>query len=152
MQVKREFRTPMVIFTPKSLLRHPLAISAKKDFTEGQFARIIDDTDNKPDEVTRLVFCAGKLYYDLLRRKTELEAKDIALVRIEQIYPLPINEIELVVKKYKNAAKIIWAQEEPMNMGAWYFVRNELPQLFTETQAEVLRLDYTNCIIFNKKK
>jgi 2-oxoglutarate dehydrogenase E1 component len=129
MQVKREFRTPMVIFTPKSLLRHPLAISTKKDFTEGQFARIIDDTDNKPDEVTRLVFCAGKLYYDLLRRKTELEAKDIALVRIEQIYPLPINEIELVVKKYKNTAKIIWAQEEPMNMGAWYFVRNELPQL-----------------------
>jgi 2-oxoglutarate dehydrogenase E1 component len=129
MQVKREFRTPMVIFTPKSLLRHPLAISAKSDFTGGQYQRIIDDKNNVPGKVTRLVFCTGKIYYDLLRRKNELGATDIVIVRIEQIYPLPIAEIEAIVKKYITAVKIIWVQEEPMNMGAWYFIRNELSTL-----------------------
>lgn len=129
MQVKRQFRTPMVIFTPKSLLRHPAAVSAKKDFTDGTFARVIDDENNITDKVTRLVFCNGKIYYDLLRRKNELKANDIALVRVEQLYPLPKPEILDIVKKYKNALKILWVQEEPMNMGAWYFIKNELPEL-----------------------
>ncbi len=129
MQVKREFRAPMVIFTPKSLLRHPMAISAKSDFTQGKFQRIFDDTFNIPEKVTRLVFCSGKIYYDLLRKKNELGVNDIALVRIEQIYPLPVKEIEQIVNKYNKAVKIIWIQEEPMNMGAWYFIKNELPKL-----------------------
>lgn len=129
MQVKREFRTPMVIFTPKSLLRHPHAVSAKKDFTEGEYQRVIDDPNNKTDKVTRLVFCNGKIYYDLLRRKSELKVDDIALIRIEQIYPLPKTEITQLTKKYANALKILWVQEEPMNMGAWYFIKNEMPEL-----------------------
>ncbi len=129
MQVKRDFRTPMVLFTPKSLLRHPLAISGKKEFTDGKFQRVVDDTNNVPEKVTRLVFCTGKIYYDLLKKKNELGAKDIALVRIEQIYPLPVKEVEQIVNKYKNAVKILWVQEEPMNMGAWYFIKNELPNL-----------------------
>jgi 2-oxoglutarate dehydrogenase E1 component len=129
MQVKREFRTPMVIFTPKSLLRHPLAVSAQNDFTQGSFKRIIDDNDTIPEKVTRLLFCTGKLYYDLLKRKNELGVKDIALVRIEQIYPLPIYEMNQLIQKYSNSLKIIWAQEEPMNMGAWYFIRNEMANI-----------------------
>ncbi|MBI9065966.1 MAG: 2-oxoglutarate dehydrogenase E1 component [Salinivirgaceae bacterium] len=129
MQVKREFRTTMVIFTPKSLLRHPQAVSELKDFSEGKFQRVIDDTDNDSEKVTRLVFCNGKIYYDLLKKKSEYGVKDIAIVRIEQIYPLPKKDIEQIVNKYKNAVKILWAQEEPMNMGAWYFIKNELSNL-----------------------
>jgi len=126
MQVKREFRTPMVIFTPKSLLRHPMAVSTQKDFISDKFQRVIDDNNNTPEKVTRLVFCNGKIYYDLLRRKNELKVKDIALVRIEQIYPLPDIEIDAIIKKYSNTIKILWVQEEPMNMGAWYFIKNQL--------------------------
>ncbi len=129
MQVKRNFRTPMIMFTPKSLLRHPQAVSAKSDFTEGKFQRIIDDTNNTVKEVSRVVLCSGKIYYDLLKKKNELNAKDIAIVRIEQIYPLPKKEINDIVTKYKNAIKLIWVQEEPMNMGAWYFIKNELAHL-----------------------
>jgi len=131
-QVKRDFRPPMVIFTPKSLLRHPQAVSAKIEFIQGSFQRVIDDADTIPDKVTRLVFCTGKIYFDLLKEKNSLGVKDIALVRIEQIYPLPVKEIEALVSKYRNAQKIIWIQEEPMNMGAWYFVHNELTQIDIE--------------------
>lgn len=126
MQVKRAFRTPMVVFTPKSLLRHPLAISSIEEFSEGKFQRVIDDTNNDTKKVTRLVFCNGKIYYDLLKKKTDLQVRDIALVRIEQIYPLPKKDIEKIINKYNKAVKILWVQEEPMNMGAWYFIKNEL--------------------------
>ncbi len=131
-QVKRDFRTPLVIFTPKSLLRHPQAVSKKLEFINGSFQRVIDDADTIPEKVSRLVFCSGKIYFDLLKEKNSLGVKDIALVRIEQIYPLPVKEIETLVIKYLNAQKIIWIQEEPMNMGAWYFIRNELPHLKIE--------------------
>lgn len=128
-QVKRESRTPMVIFTPKSLLRHPKAVSTKDDFTKKVFQRVIDDENTEVNHVTRVVFCSGKIYYDLLNEKNALGVKDIAIIRIEQIYPLPKTEMLNLVKKYKNALKILWVQEEPMNMGAWYFIRNELPMI-----------------------
>ncbi len=128
-QVKRESRTPMIIFTPKSLLRHPKVVSTKEDFTHRKFQRVIDDSNTIEDKVTRLVFCTGKIYYDLLNEKNSLGVTDIALVRIEQLYPLPAVEILSITKKYKNALKILWVQEEPMNMGAWYFIRNELPMI-----------------------
>jgi 2-oxoglutarate dehydrogenase E1 component len=128
-QIKKESRTPLVIFTPKSLLRHPKAISAKDDFTKGTFQRVIDDNNTDVEKVTRVVFCTGKIYYDLLNEKNSLGVKDIALVRIEQIYPLPKNEMVDVINKYINALQILWVQEEPMNMGAWYFIRNEVPEI-----------------------
>jgi 2-oxoglutarate dehydrogenase E1 component len=128
-QVKRKIRTPMVIFTPKSLLRHPKAVSLKSDFTNQKFQRVIDDNNVEIDKVTRVVFCSGKIYYDLLNEKNALNVKDIALVRLEQIYPLPSTEILSIIKKYKQALKILWVQEEPMNMGAWYFIKNELPMI-----------------------
>lgn len=132
MQVKRVFRTPMIMFTPKSLLRYPQAVSSKDEFIKGGFKRVIDDQYNNPDSVTRVVLCSGKIYYDLLKKKNELDVDDIALVRIEQIYPLPTNEIFEVISKYKKALKLLWVQEEPMNMGAWYFIKNELEHLLIE--------------------
>jgi 2-oxoglutarate dehydrogenase E1 component len=128
-QVKRDFRTPMIIFTPKSLLRHPQAFSTLKEFTDGSFQRVIGDSNTIPGKVTRVVFCTGKLYFDLLKEKNLLGVMDIAIIRVEQIFPLPAKEIEALLTKYNQSQKIIWAQEEPMNMGAWYFIKNELPHV-----------------------
>ena len=129
MQMHRNFRVPMVIFTPKSLLRHPLCLSDISDFTNNQFQRIIDDNDTIKDQVTRVVFCSGKLYYDLLEKKNSLGVKDIAIVRIEQIYPFPMDEFKAVLNSYPNAIKWIWAQEEPENMGAWNFIKTTLDKI-----------------------
>ncbi len=122
-QLKRPFRKPLVVFTPKSLLRHPACVSAIKDFTHGEFEEIIEDAMH-PKDVKRIVFLNGKLYYDLKARRDELKRKDVVLVRLEQLYPLNFNKIEEITSKYKNA-EVVWAQEEPENMGAWsYIIRN----------------------------
>ncbi len=120
-QMKRNFRKPLIVFTPKSLLRHPLAVSSIEDFTNGEFQEIIDDTIN-PDNVKRLVFCSGKFYYDLFAEREKLNRDDIALIRVEQLFPLHNDKIEIVIKRYKNVKDYIWAQEEPKNMGAWSYM------------------------------
>ncbi len=122
-QVKRDIRVPLVVFTPKSLLRHPKCVSPLKELSEGSFREVIDDENVDVDKVTRVVFCSGKVYYDLLQRKEELDAKDIALIRIEQLHPLPKDQLIAVVEKYKNAILHLWVQEEPENMGAWKYIR-----------------------------
>ena len=129
-QMKRNFRKPLIVFTPKSLLRHPLAVSSIDDFTNGEFQEIIDDTIN-PDKVKRLVFCSGKFYYDLFAERDKLQRDDIALIRIEQLFPLHNDKIEIIINRYKNAKDYIWAQEEPKNMGAWSYMlqRFELKDL-----------------------
>ena len=121
-QVKRPFRVPLVVFTPKSLLRHPRCISRYDDFTKGGFQEVIDDNQANPDEVLQLVFTFGRLYYDLIAKKEELEASDTAVVRIEQLFPFPYNRVREIIKKYKNAQRYVWAQDEPENMGAWPFI------------------------------
>ena len=118
-QMKMNYRKPLIIFTPKSLLRHPKVRSTKKELSEGGFQMLIDDPTAKPKDVKSLVFCSGKFYYDLLKEKEEKGREDVALVRIEQLFPLPKKEIEKVIKRYKNAHDIVWAQEEPKNMGAY---------------------------------
>ena len=118
-QMKAKFRKPLIIFTPKSLLRNPKVISTKEEFAEGSFQPVIDDTDAKEDNVKTLVFCTGKFYYDLLKHKEENERDDIALVRLEQLFPLPSSKMREIMDKYKNADDIVWAQEEPRNMGAY---------------------------------
>jgi len=123
-QVKRNFRVPLIVFTPKSLLRHPKCISGIDELEKGSFAKVIDDNNVDIDEVRRLVFCSGKIYYDLLAKKEEYNAKDIAIVRLEQLHPFPEKEIEKIIKKYKNHLLSLWVQEEPENMGAWYYVQN----------------------------
>ena len=121
-QLVREFRKPLVVFTPKSLLRHPLCVSTKADFAKGGFQDIIPDTVDAK-KVKRVVFLNGKLYYELLQKRQELNREDVALVRIEQLYPLNFSKLDAIIKGYKGA-EIVWAQEEPENMGAWsYFLR-----------------------------
>jgi 2-oxoglutarate dehydrogenase E1 component len=129
-QMKRNFRKPLIVFTPKSLLRHPLAVSPIEDFTNGEFQEIIDDTI-APENVKRMVFCSGKFYYDLFNEREKLQRNDIALIRVEQLFPLHNDKIEAIIDKYKNAKDYIWAQEEPKNMGAWSYMlqRFELKEL-----------------------
>jgi 2-oxoglutarate dehydrogenase E1 component len=121
-QVHREFRKPLIIFTPKSLLRHPKCVSAIKEFTTGGFREVIDDQDADPAKVKRVVFCSGKVFYDLFEEKERIGATDTALVRLEQLYPLPLNQLKEIVDKYPNATDWVWTQEEPVNMGAWAFI------------------------------
>ncbi|MET1258039.1 2-oxoglutarate dehydrogenase E1 component [Flagellimonas sp. DF-77] len=118
-QMKASFRKPLVVFTPKSLLRHPKVVSTKEEMAKGQFQELIDDPDANATKVKSLVFCTGKFYYDLLAKKEELKRDDVALVRVEQLFPLPIEQMEKTITKYKNADDLVWAQEEPRNMGAW---------------------------------
>jgi 2-oxoglutarate dehydrogenase E1 component len=123
-QVRRNFRKPLIVMTPKSLLRHKLAVSNLKDFAPGtSFARVIPEIDAiaKDVDVKRVIFTSGKLYYELLETRREKKANEIALVRVEQYYPFPATEIEAALKKYPNA-EVAWAQEEPENMGAWRFI------------------------------
>lgn len=121
-QLKREFRKPLVVMTPKSLLRHARCISTMADLAEGSFQEVIDDAAAKADEVKKLVFVSGKLYYELLERKEEDNATDVAIVRLEQFYPFPEKKVNKIIAKYNNAKEVIWAQEEPENMGGWSFV------------------------------
>ncbi len=118
-QMKAGFRKPLVVFTPKSLLRHPKVLSTKEEMASGSFQTFIDDDKATAAKTKTLVFCTGKFYYDLLSKKEELKRDDVALVRLEQLFPLPTKEIRSIIKKYKNADDVVWAQEEPRNMGAW---------------------------------
>jgi 2-oxoglutarate dehydrogenase E1 component len=125
-QLKRNFRVPLIIFTPKSLLRHPKCISSLTDLEKGSFNEVIDDDNVDIEEVRRTVFCSGKIYYDLLAKKEEFEARDVAIIRIEQLHPFPHKKVEQMVKKYKNNLLNLWVQEEPENMGPWYYIQNQM--------------------------
>jgi 2-oxoglutarate dehydrogenase E1 component len=121
-QLHRDFRKPLVIMSPKSLLRHPQCASPVEDLLEGRFQEVIDDPQADVSQVKKLVFCSGKLYYELLEEKIKQNANDVALIRLEQLYPFPITQLEAIVNKYEKTEKFVWAQEEPENMGAWGFV------------------------------
>ncbi len=124
-QMHRPFRKPLVIFTPKSLLRHPRCISPLSEFTDGGFREVIDDSSVDPKKIRKVVFCCGKLYYDLLEAREKLQQQEVALVRIEQLYPLPLVQLKEIVKRYSKALIWHWIQEEPANMGACdYLLRN----------------------------
>lgn len=127
-QMRRNFRKPLVVMTPKSLLRHPRATSHLEELSEGHFRSVIDDATADPSKVRKVVFCTGKVYYEILAEKEERKADDVALVRIEQLYPLPKDEIKALLIKYQKAEKHIWTQEEPANMGAWGFLLQHFPE------------------------
>ncbi|MDO1501884.1 2-oxoglutarate dehydrogenase E1 component [Winogradskyella maritima] len=118
-QMLSTFRKPLVVFTPKSLLRHPKVVSTVEEFANGSFKMVLDDDGVETKDVKTLVFLTGKFYYDLDEQREELKRKDIAFVRIEQLFPLPIEDLEAILKKYPNADDVVWAQEEPRNMGAY---------------------------------
>jgi len=118
-QMKADFRKPLIVFTPKSLLRHPRVVSTVDEFANGSFQMLIDDQNAKVDKVKTVVFVTGKFYYDLLEEQEKLSRVDIALVRLEQLFPLPTEAILEILAKYKKADDFVWAQEEPRNMGAY---------------------------------
>jgi len=126
-QLKATYRKPLVVFTPKSLLRHPKAVSGVEDFANGHFQEVIGDATAVKNQVKTLVFCTGKFYYDLLEARENLQREDVALVRIEQLFPLAVDQIQAQLDQYKNAKDIVWAQEEPRNMGAWSHLLMHLP-------------------------
>ena len=118
-QQKAPFRKPLVVFTPKSLLRHPKVVSTKEEFAQGTFMPVIIDHDVKPNKAKTLVLCTGKFYYDLLAYRDETGRDDVALVRLEQLFPLPTEELDALLERYKSVDDVVWAQEEPRNMGAY---------------------------------
>jgi 2-oxoglutarate dehydrogenase E1 component len=124
-QAKARYRKPLVIFTPKSLMRHPEVVSPLRDLSRGGFDPVLDDAD-PPQEPTRVIFCSGKIYYELLARRRETKTTPPALVRIEQLYPFPEHRVREVIETHRDAKRWLWVQEEPENMGAWRFVRPHL--------------------------
>ena len=121
-QLKRNFRKPLVVFTPKSLLRSAQCVSRLEEFTDGKFNEVIDDHFVKAADVKRVLLCSGKVYYDLLDKQQTDKRKDVAVVRLEQLYPIPYDQLEAIQSKYKKATEFIWVQEEPENMGAWPYI------------------------------
>ncbi len=120
-QALRPMRRPLIVMSPKSLLRHPLAVSSIEDLAEGVFHNVIDEIDKlSPSKVKRVVMCSGKVYYDLLEQRRKDKQTDVAIIRIEQLYPFPHVEISQVVSKFKHVKDWVWCQEEPQNQGAWY--------------------------------
>jgi 2-oxoglutarate dehydrogenase E1 component len=127
-QMKTQFRKPLIVFTPKSLLRHPQAVSTQEELIDGVFQPLIPDSEVETQTVRSVVFCSGKFYYDLHKARAEKGRMDVALIRLEQLFPLPMTEIEKVLSQYKHVDDFVWAQEEPRNMGAWSFLLLHLPQ------------------------
>src|SRR5882724_11338518 len=126
-QMLRPLRKPLIVMTPKSLLRHPLSVSRLEELATGGFYSVIDDIDDlKASAVTRVVLCSGKVYFDLLKARREVKADTVAVVRLEQLYPFPSDEYEAILRKYSNAREIVWCQEEPQNQGSWYQIRHRL--------------------------
>jgi len=127
-QAKTKFRKPLIIMTPKSLLRHPLAVSDLKEMAAGAFKEVLEDPD-PVQSLRRILFCSGKIFYELLQKRREMKKTDTAIVRLEQFYPFPEMQLENIIQQYKGARQFIWVQEEPENMGAWSFVQPRLEKL-----------------------
>jgi 2-oxoglutarate dehydrogenase E1 component len=134
-QLLRPFRKPLVILSPKSLLRHKESVSPLTAITHGAFQPVIGDSETPdPTAVQRVVVCSGKMYFDLARARREKNIGEIALVRIEQLYPFPHDDFAHELKRYPNAGELLWAQEEPKNQGAWYWIQHYLSDAMSPRQ------------------
>tara|TARA_R110000868_G_scaffold370239_1_gene633715 strand:- start:265 stop:777 length:513 start_codon:yes stop_codon:yes gene_type:complete len=131
-QTLQDAKKPIILMTPKSLLRHPLATSNTQELAEGKFQPFI--TDDEVTKAKRLVICSGKVYYDLLKYRGENEIKDVAIARLEQLYPFPDEDISEQLKSFKDVKEIVWCQEEPKNMGAWSFVAPRFMEILENEQ------------------
>ncbi|QBF26012.1 2-oxoglutarate dehydrogenase E1 component [Pseudomonas tructae] len=141
-QVIRPLRKPLIVLTPKSLLRHKLAISTLEDLAEGSFQTVIPEIDTlDPKNVTRLVLCSGKVYYDLLEKRRAEGREDIAIVRIEQLYPFPEDDLVEILAPYTQLKDVVWCQEEPMNQGAWYSSQHHMRRILTRHNKDLV-LEY----------
>lgn len=144
-QMKRPFRKPLILMTPKSMLRLEAAASRLEEFTEGRFHEVLDGTDTvkgKRADVTRLIFCSGKVYYDLLNFRNGNNIKHAAFIRVEQLYPLHEKALAAALKKYPKASKFVWCQEEPENMGAHRFIRRHLDQIILTSLGKRVEIKY----------
>jgi 2-oxoglutarate dehydrogenase E1 component len=171
-QVHRDFRKPLIVFTPKSLLRHPECISPVAALSKGSFQEVIDDDTANPGEITRVNFCNGKVYYDLVAERRKREHNNIAFVRVEQLYPFPLLQLHDIIKRYPAATTFAWVQEEPANMGAWSFVLRHFrgvklllvarpesgspatgsPKLHIQRQAKIIDKAFGDCTCENRNK
>ncbi|HAT39203.1 2-oxoglutarate dehydrogenase E1 component [Polynucleobacter necessarius] len=139
-QMIRQFRKPLILMTPKSLLRNKEAASPLSEFTKGGFKTVLGERDELIDagQVTRLVMCSGKVYYDLVKQRTEKKIGDLAIIRLEQLYPFPHKALTAELKKYPKLEEIVWCQDEPQNQGAWFFVQHNI----LENMSEGMKLGY----------
>lgn len=128
-QLKREFRKPLIVFSPKMLLRYPAATSSLDEMSKGSFQEVIDDPSAKVSNIDTVVFCSGKFYYEMKEKAMEYGVDNYAFIRVEQLYPLPKKQIDAILAKYKNAKNILWAQEEPSNMGAWTYIAMSMREI-----------------------
>ncbi|MFL6466211.1 MAG: multifunctional oxoglutarate decarboxylase/oxoglutarate dehydrogenase thiamine pyrophosphate-binding subunit/dihydrolipoyllysine-residue succinyltransferase subunit, partial [Bryobacteraceae bacterium] len=126
---RRGMRKPLIVFTPKFLLRYAKAASRLEELTNGSFQEVISDSQYLGNSVRRILLCTGKVYYDLVNKREELGRHDIAIIRVEQLYPFPLQRLTDVLRRYSDAAEIFWVQEEPENMGAWYFIEEQMQPL-----------------------
>ncbi len=131
----RPFRKPLIVMTPKSLLRHKLSVSPLTSLSDGAFDLIIPETDDLPAaQAKRLVFCSGKVYFDLYEARQVHGVDDVALVRLEQLYPFPVREYAALIERYSQVRDVVWCQEEPENQGAWYQIRHRLQEPLANEQ------------------
>lgn len=145
-QLRRNIRKPLIVFTPKGLLRHKLAVSSLTDMGPGsKFHRVYDDVDSNVRtgrNVRRVILCTGKVYYDLLAERMERQITDVALIRIEQLYPFPEEDLTQVLMNYRHAKEVVWCQEEPENQGAWQFIDHRIEKVITNLGMETSRPHY----------
>ena len=134
-QMVRPMRRPLIVMTPKSLLRHRLAVSTLEDLANGKFEPVLSEIDPiDANGVTRLVFCSGKVYYDLLEKRRDEKLNHIAIIRLEQLYPFPYQEMGDAIATYPNAKQVVWCQEEPRNQGAWRATRHRVERVLNDGQ------------------
>ncbi len=134
-QMIRPYRKPLIVMTPKSLLRHPLAVSTLDDLAEGEFQLVIPEIDViDAKKVDRVILCSGKVYYDLLEKRRKDSLNNVAIIRIEQLYPFPQTSLQQVLKSYPHVDNIVWCQEEPKNQGAWYATQHYLLECLEKSQ------------------
>jgi 2-oxoglutarate dehydrogenase E1 component len=137
-QMVRKLRKPLIILTPKSLLRAKDAASPLSEFTKGSFQTVIPENkaevNKKADKVKRVLACSGKVYYDLVKKRAELGADDVAILRVEQLYPFPHKAFAAELKRYPNVSELVWCQDEPQNQGAWFFVQHYIFENMVEGQ------------------
>ena len=134
-QMLRSYRKPLIVMTPKSLLRHKGAVSPLTDLSTGEFQSIIPEAEDLAvKKIRRIVFCSGKVYYDLLEARQVHGIADVALIRVEQLYPFPISDYAEILNQYKHVSDVVWCQEEPQNQGAWYQIRHRLQESLQDNQ------------------
>ena len=140
LQTIRKMRRPLIIISPKSLLRNPMATSSLEELINGSFMPVIDDIIENREKIKKIILCSGKVFYDLIQKKKDLNSEEVAIVRIEQLYSFPYDELELILSKYNNSIKFIWCQEEPANQGAWFSHRHRIQRVLDRFSKNQIKL------------